>query len=107
MLSLQATRVTTRVMMGGKESAFGDSATNGKAKTQEPQECNGGRYRLRDTRAMERVERDNQTNRALKCISEFQYFVGFKIMAFTHPCMCTCVGVRRQPAVGGSLPLPC
>lgn len=63
--------------VGGKERAFGDSTTNGKAKTQGPQECIRGHCRLRDTRAVVRVERDNQTNHALKCISEFQYFVGF------------------------------
>lgn len=73
MLSLQATRVMTRAM-GGRERAFGDSATNGKAKTQEPQECKRGHCRLRDTRT---VERDNKTNHALKCIREFQHFVGF------------------------------
>lgn len=61
----------------GKERAFGDRATNGKAKTQGPQECIRGHCRLRDIRARARVERDNQTNHALKCISEFQYFVGF------------------------------
>lgn len=58
MLSLQATRLKMRAV-GRRETAFGDSVTNGKAKTQEPQECQRGQCRLRDTRVVERVERDN------------------------------------------------